>query len=158
MRFFIPLLMSFLCIQNVSASSADTEKVREEATIFFERYLDAYNVYDPEAAAQNYAETVMVTGLDDTVRTLSRTDMKNLLARFLGRLEQNGVTRFEWETIQVRALSSRVAIASNVATRFMADGTVFNQASATLIAHKSEDKWQVVMLNLHPRENILPLG
>ena len=158
MRYLAILVLTFMGLHSVQASDPGIEAAQTEATAFFKGYLDAYNAYDPDAASQNYADTALITGLGDTVRTMTREDMKNLLGRFLNNLKQNGVTKFEWTTLQVKALNDRVAVASNIATRFKADGTVFNTASATLIAHKTDGKWQVLMLNLHKPENILPLG
>ncbi|GHF19227.1 hypothetical protein GCM10017044_12230 [Kordiimonas sediminis] len=137
-------------------SPQDSSVGDDDASAFFAQYLDAYNAYDPVRASQNYNDTVTVIG--KTVSQLSRDGMASLLGRFLGQLKDQGVKRFAWSHQGLQMLNDTTAIASNVAARYLADGTVFNTASATFVAVKTDAGWKISVLILHPSDAILPLG
>lgn len=140
-----------------TAKASTTASSLKSATTFFAHYLDSYNAYDAEAAAAKYADNIVLTGAADLALTVPREQMKNNISRFLGNLKSKGVVRFEWQTLQVKMLSKNIALASNVAVRYLKDGSEYNRAGATVFAQQNNGAWEIIMINLHSPENALPL-
>lgn len=127
----------------------------ESAKQFFAHYLDSYNANDPVAASQHYHQEVMITGVGSTPRVLSNDQMRQFLAGFLASQKSKDIVSFEWTSMNVFALSDKVAIASNVASRSDSKGKFIESAAGTFIANKINDQWKIVSLNIHSPENVI---
>lgn len=154
LKAILKVCLLIMLVQNCyAAEEGDYQSAQE----FFSHYLDSYNANDAEGASQKYAESVTLTGVQAAPILSTPQGMKKILEGFLGRLKAQGVTRYEWETLQVRMLGKNTALASNIAARYKADGTLHDKAAATFIAGYGESGWKILVLNIHEPKNVLVL-
>lgn len=152
-------LILCLCTTCFIAYAEELANKKElSAKQFFSHYLDAYNQFDAKAAAHHYHSQVNVTGIGSALRVSSRDDMQKTLGAFLQRMKDDGVAKFEWQTLQVTMLGNNTAISSNVVARYNETGKFYNNGAATMIAHKVDNNWQIFSLHLHSVDALLPIA
>ena len=72
---------------------------------------------------------------------------------FLNGLKEKGVNKVAWEKVEIKLLAENIALASNVAVRYLANGEVYDRAGATYFLNKNPKGWEITAFALHKPES-----
>jgi len=161
MRYTVFLCLYFggFCSLSIAAeptqiSTSDEEQIKT----LYAHYMQRYNHYlthsELPLEQKLYANQIMVmNGQGSNVLT---NDLFNeQVVVFLNGLKSAGVAKVNWQDININMLSERVAIVSNVAVRFTANGEVYNKVGATYMITKNQDKWLISAFTVHNADNVI---
>lgn len=124
--------------------------------LVFKNYMAKYNHYithqELKSSPELYAEQIMLmTGNKPAM--LTPDSMNKGVMGFLSGLKEKGVNKVAWEKVDVKLLSENIALASNVAVRYLANGDVYDRAGATYFINKNPEGWKITAFALHTPEN-----
>jgi ketosteroid isomerase-like protein len=112
-------------------------------------YVGAWSRHDAAAAASFYYEpAIRVTAGGPVVRA-TRRDQEAFFRTFLPALVKGGYDRSAWESLSVRLLDPKTAIASGVTVRYRADGSVFARLGVTYALYRTPDGWKIFLSSTH---------
>lgn len=158
------MLASFNIVANVEKISEDLNHKAEVEQVFHS-YMKKYNHFinhqELKKSPVLYAEQVMLITNSSKPATLTPAIMNKGVTDFLTALKAKGVKRVAWEKVDIQLLASNIALASNVAVRYLANGEVYDRAGATYFLNKSPKGWEISAFALHAPENVvnfLPKG
>ena len=80
--------------------------------------------------------------------------MENGFTRFLEKLKNKGVTKMEWEKLQVVSLSQNTALASNIARGLDANGNVVERLASIYMLSNSSDGWKIAVIKPISLDNV----
>ncbi len=132
---------------------AANEESRVASTL--QAYESAWSHHDAAAAASFYYEpAIRVTAGGPVVRA-TRRDQEAFFKTFLSALVESGYDHSVWESLSIRLLDSRTAIASGVTVRYRADGSVFARLGATYALYSTPDGWKIFLSSTHEPASVL---
>jgi ketosteroid isomerase-like protein len=138
-----------------AADPADDAAAAVEQTLRL--YEEAWSRHDAHAVASYYHEPAMRVGQGGPHVRATRADQEAFFTGFLKSLVDQGYATSRWESLQVKLLDSRSALASGVVARLSADGSVFQRQGVTYGLWKTPDGWKIYLSTTHPTEAVLPL-
>ncbi|QYJ75497.1 hypothetical protein [Shewanella sp. FJAT-52076] len=145
----------------VNDTAASSEQKAEIATLF-EHYMDKYNHYlttgKLDAAPVLYRPQLMLMSNTRAPAVATETEFSTQIQGFLDSLRAKGVARVRWQKVNIRLLDSQLALASNVAERFRADGSRYNLVGATYLLSKQDGQWQIAAFAVHDDKGAFPLN
>ncbi|WP_341503085.1 hypothetical protein [Gallaecimonas sp. GXIMD4217] len=151
---FFTLVLSTLSANAQTQDDADIK-------LLFRHYMTKYNHFlqtsELKATPALYGDTVMLMSNSVPPRTLTGELMNEQVTKFLTRLKQQGISRVEWESTNIKRLSPNLAIASNVAARYRRDGSLFNRVGATYYVYKQQGQWRISAFAIHDPGNVLSM-
>lgn len=142
---------------NINKEKADSDLA--EISQVFKSYMKKYNHFiknqELKLSPVLYSEQVMLISGNGKSTTLTPEKMNQGVTGFLTRLKAKGVSKVAWENVEVKLLADNIAIASNVAVRFLANGDVYDRAGATYFLNKAATGWEISAFALHAPEKSL---
>jgi uncharacterized protein (TIGR02246 family) len=126
---------------------AANEQSAVESTL--RAYEDAWSHHDAAAAASFYYEPTMRVTTGGPVVRAKRQDQENFFKSFFRGLVKGGYDHSAWESLSVRLLDPRTAIASGVTVRYRADGSVFARLGVTYLLCSTPDGWKIFLSSTH---------
>ncbi|WP_372870578.1 hypothetical protein [Shewanella sp.] len=145
-------------------SATDEKATDDKAEIaqLFEHYMAKYNHYlasgKLDSAPVLYRPQLMLMSNNRAPAVASETEFSTQIQGFLDSLKAKGVARVRWQKVDVRLLDSQLALASNVAERFRADGSRYNLVGATYLLSKQDGHWQIAAFAVHDDKGAFPLN
>jgi hypothetical protein len=146
---------------NTAANEAKNHKSADEKAKVqqvFKNYMIKYNHYitsqELKTSPELYAEQIMLMTGGKPVM-LTPDSMNNGVTGFLSGLKEKGVDKVAWEKVDIKLLADNIALASNVAVRYLANGDVYDRAGATYFLNKNPEGWKITAFALHTPENAL---
>lgn len=112
-------------------------------------YEDAWSHHDAAAAASFYYEPAMRVTSGGPVVRATRRDQETFFKTFLAALVKAGYERSAWESLSIRLLDPRTAIASGVTVRYRSDGSVFARLGVTYLLCSTPDGWKIFLSSSH---------
>ena len=120
-----------------------------------EGYERAWTAKDAHAVASFYFEPAMrVSRGGPTVRP-SRADQEAFFREFLRSLVERGFSRSEFESLEVRMLDARTAIASGIVLRYKDDGALLDRVAVTYDLTDTPEGWKIFVSATHPADAVL---
>ncbi|AZQ12795.1 hypothetical protein [Shewanella khirikhana] len=147
-----------------SPKAADDTAVDDKAEIaqLFEHYMAKYNHYlatgKLDSAPVLYRPQLMLMSNNRAPAVASEAEFSTQIQGFLDSLKAKGVARVRWQKVDVRLLDGQLALASNVAERFRADGSRYNLVGATYLLSKQDGHWQIAAFAVHDDKGAFPLN
>ncbi len=146
------------------ASSAAAEEASLEQ--FFDQYIHSYADYfaagedaDISVVMAHFHEpTMMVPPRGSPAVANTRADLSRNFVGFLQMLRGKGTVRLEWERLQLVHLGPNNAIGSNIARALDADGNVVDRRSSVYSIYRTENGWQIAMIQSHAVETVPELS
>lgn len=150
---------------NVLAIGNDHQTTENEHLLIskvFENYMSKYNHFinkqELKLSPALYSEQVMLILGNGKATSLTSEKMNQGVTGFLTQLKAKGVSKVAWETVEVKLLADNIALASNVAVRYLANGEVYDRAGATYFLNKAATGWEISAFALHAPEQVLNLS
>jgi hypothetical protein len=101
-----------------------------------------------------YEPAMRVTKSGPVVRS-TRADQEAIFEGFLRGLVERGYASSRWEQLEVRLLDPETAIASGIAVRYRADGTVFERVAVTYALQDTAEGWKIFLSATHAPDSML---
>ena len=146
--------ISLVCILalRVPASAQDAfEDVRQT----LQAYEQAWSRHDASAIAAFYFEPAMRVSKAGPVIRATRADQEAFFAGYLRAIIERGYERSAWESLNGRLLDAQTALASGIAVRYRADGSILERVGLTYHLWKTADGWKIILSATHAPENVL---
>jgi len=149
-------------LANFTLLAADTKNLKTandkvEIQQVFQNYMDKYNHFinhqELKPSPVLYAEQVMLITNSGKSTMLTPESMNKGVTGFLNTLKAKGVNKVAWEKVNIKLLANNIALASNVAVRYLANGEVYDRAGATYFLNKASQGWEISAFALHAPEN-----
>jgi hypothetical protein len=139
--------------------STQSRNEKEAVGDVFKNYMKKYNHFiknqQLKRTPELYTPQVMLISGSGKSSTLTSEAMNKGVTGFLTKLKAKGVDKVAWEIVDIKFLAKNIAIASNVAVRYLADGEVYDRAGATYFLNKAEQGWRISAFALHAPENAI---
>ncbi len=143
-RYVAPVL---LCLTSGVGTAFAGGEAAVEATL--RAYEQAWSRDDARAAASFYCEPAMRVTAGGPVVRATRKDEEAFFNNFLSALANSGYVRSKWESLEVRLLDAKTAIASGVTVRYRANGSVFARVGVTYALYSTPDGWKIFLSATH---------
>lgn len=150
---------------NLLAANSEKQQMnsdKAQITQVFENYMSKYNHFinkqELKLSPALYSEHVMLISGNGKATSLTSEKMNQGVTGFLTQLKAKGVSKVAWETVEVKLLANNIALASNVAVRYLANGEVYDRAGATYFLNKAATGWEISAFALHAPEQVLSLS
>ncbi len=137
------------CVMEAAADESDA--VRS----VLEGYEAAWSRHDAAAVAAFYFEPAMRVGKGGPVVRATRADQEAFFDGYLRALVGRGYERSEWESLEIRLLDARTALASGITVRYRADATIFERTAVTYQLWSTESGWKIFLSATHAPESAL---
>jgi ketosteroid isomerase-like protein len=118
-------------------------------------YEQAWSRHDAHAVADFYFEPAMRVSKGGPVVRATRADQETFFEGYLRAIVARGYERSEWESLDARLLDAQTAIASGIAARYRADGTVLERVAATYELWHTDNGWKIFLSATHVPETVL---
>src|SRR5258706_1233082 len=135
-----------------AASAADGEEAIRQT---LQAYEQAWSRQDAHAVAGFYFEPAMRVGKAGPVVRPTQTDQENFFDGYLRGMVGRGYDRSEWESLEVRLLDPQTGMASGIAVRYRADGSVLERVAVTYQLWSTEKGWKIFLSATHAPESVL---
>jgi len=144
------VLMVAACLP--PALAADQEQAVVNTLMAYE---DAWSRHDAITVAGFYYEPAMRVGKGGPVVRATRAEQEAFFDGFLRGLIERGYARSAWDTLEVRLLDERTAIASGITVRYREDGTVFERVAVSYGLWLTGEGWKIFLSTTHPADTAL---
>ncbi|WP_462158562.1 hypothetical protein [Pseudoalteromonas sp. GB56] len=161
-RGFILLIICLLC-SPVHATESLPVSANDEKAInaLFANYMQHYNGYLLGQGLgdidQLYMPTIMLMSTKNAPQSVSAQAFSQQVTGFLDGLKNKGVTKVQWQTVNVRMIDNNIALASNLAVRYTESGEVYNQVGATYLLYKEHTDWRIASFAVHTHTGVKSL-
>jgi hypothetical protein len=159
--FLLVVLMLGVSKISVGNEQDHSELSKQEISQLFKGYMSKYNRFIKtdklKTSPSLYDEQVMLITTQGTSNALSAEAMDKGVAAFLTNLKNKGVVKVNWETVEIQLLADNIALASNVAVRYLDNGDIYNKVGATYFLNKSSTGWKISAFAVHAPENSIKL-
>jgi uncharacterized protein (TIGR02246 family) len=118
-------------------------------------YEEAWSRHDAATVASFYYEPAMRVGKGGPVVRATRAEQQAFFDGFLRGLIERGYARSAWDTLEVRLLDERTAIASGITVRYREDGTVFERVAVSYGLWLTGEGWKIFLSTTHPADTAL---
>lgn len=156
--FLLPLSMLIASYSTAANESTNDSVVDEKSKVqqVFNSYMTKYNHFITNQELKQspvlYADKIMLmTGGKPVI--LTPESMNKGVTGFLNGLKEKGVNKVAWEKVEIKLLAENIALASNVAVRYLANGEVYDRAGATYFLNKNPKGWEITAFALHKPES-----
>lgn len=166
MKIMRPLVPLILCTACTTSPAADMS-LEQQAAVFFEHYIGLYNqrIGHPEqseAFRYEMARLIHEPMLNSPFKgkppmSVSSDGFAGNLESFVTVLEELGVTRLQYEQIQVHVLTPNKIIANNIGHGINEAGEILYETISVYFLYRADDQWQIAMLNAYDIDNALNL-
>ncbi len=146
----IASMWAFMC-----SVPAYAQEPFEDVRQTLQAYEQAWSRHDAQAIAAFYFEPAMRVSKAGPVVRASRVDQQAFFAGYLRAIMERGYDRSEWESLGGRLLDAQTALASGVAVRYRADGSVLERVGLTYHLWKTGEGWKIFLSATHAPENVL---
>lgn len=134
------------------ASAADGEDAIRQT---LQAYEQAWSRHDAHAVASFYFEPAMRVGKAGPVVRPTRADQQAFFEGYLRSIVGRGYDRSEWESLEVRLLDAQTGLASGIAVRYRADGSVLERVAVTYSLWSTDQGWKIFLSATHAPETVL---
>jgi ketosteroid isomerase-like protein len=118
-------------------------------------YEQAWSRHDAHAVADFYFEPAMRVSKGGPVVRATRADQETFFEGYLRAIVARGFERSEWESLDARLLDAQTAIASGIAVRHRADGSVLERVAVTYELWHTDNGWKIFLSATHAPETVL---
>lgn len=142
-------MMSYVC----------TAQTQDEAAIhqLFSNYMEKYNFYIQTGVLQHkpalYSQEVMVLSDSRAPRVVTESVLYSQIEVFLDSLKKRGVTKVNWQKVDIHMLGSNMALVSNIAIRYNKHGNVIDRVGASYTIYKHDEEWRISSFAIHNANN-----
>lgn len=143
------LAAALLCAMAAAADERDAVKQTLEA------YERAWSRHDAAAVANFYYEPAMRVSKGGPVVRATRADQEIFFEGYLRAIVARGFERSEWESLDARLLDPQTALASGIAVRHRADGSVLERVAVTYELWHTDNGWKIFLSATHAPETVL---
>jgi len=137
------------CIVSRAADALD--EVRQT----LQAYERAWSRHDAHAIADFYFEPAMRVSKGGPVVRATRVDQETFFDGYLSAIVARGFERSEWESLEARLLDAQTALASGIAVRYRADGSVLERVAVTYQLWYTDKGWKIFLSATHAPETVL---
>jgi len=149
-------VMACMCLVAVSVP-VRAQDAFEEVRQTLQAYEQAWSRHDAAAIAAFYFEPAMRVSKSGPVIRVNRADQESFFAGYLRAMIERGYERSEWEFLNGSLLDAQTALASGIAVRYRADGSVLERVGLTYHLWKTGDGWKIFLSATHAPERVLRL-
>src|SRR5258706_6220499 len=135
-----------------AASAADGEEAIRQT---LQAYEQAWSRHDAHAVAGFYFEPAMRVSKAGPVVRPTRADQENFFDGYLRGMVGRGYDRSEWESLEVRLLDAQTALASGIAVRYRADGSILERVAVTYSLCSTDQGWKIFLSATHAPDSAL---
>ncbi len=156
MKLLQTLLILMLCPTCVDYANAESPS-ENQATEFFEHYLDLYNqrfghpehseMFRSEMAKLMYEPLLQVPPKGDPIVHNSRDVFVKNLEGFVTQLEKLGVVRLRYDQMQLHMLTPNKLIANNIGHGLNEAGEVVYKTISIYLLYRVDNEWQLTLLH-----------
>ncbi|NVJ51551.1 MAG: hypothetical protein HWE13_10610 [Gammaproteobacteria bacterium] len=156
------LLMLTLTLVKPSIAHAKTNEIspaQNEAAIqeLFGHYMAKYNHYLQSGQLEHqpslYHNEVMVISDNSAPTMVTELALYGQVEKFLDRLKSRGVTKVNWQKVDIHLLGNNMALASNVAIRYNQAGEVVDRVGASYTLYQLNNQWKIAAFAIHDVNN-----
>lgn len=156
----LTLLLSLLFSPaSFAVSEAIIAKETPELRQFFRSYMTKYNHYlatkEFKKAPYLYADTIMVMSSSVDPYTIDATQFYQNTQTFLDNLQKKGVQKVGWVDMNIHLIDNNLAVASNRAARYLANGEEYNQVGVTYLLRKRNNEWRITAFTVHNADGVI---
>jgi ketosteroid isomerase-like protein len=154
----IALGAALLCVMAVLAfcnSARAADPAQEELRQTLQDYEAAWSRHDAQAVASFYFEPAMRVSKGGPVVRATRVEQHTFFDGYLRALIARGYERSDWESLETRLLDAQTAVASGIAARYRADGSVLERVAVTYELWRSAKGWKIFLSATHAPQSVL---
>ena len=148
--------VGMICIAFASicaaASAADGEDAIRQT---LQDYEQAWSRHDARAVAGFCFEPAMRVGKAGPVIRATQVDQETFFDGYLRGMVGRGYDRSEWESLEVRLLDAQTGLASGIAVRYRADGSVLERVAVTYQLWSTDKGWKIFLSATHAPQSVL---
>ena len=141
----------------VHSTAVDSDK--KAIVQLFDNYMARYNHFlqtqTLNTSLRLYNDEVTVMSSQGTANQVSLEVFNQQVPVFLNNLSKNGVHKVSWREVNVRLLDEKLAMASNVAVRYIQSGDIYNQVGATYMLNKLDGEWRISTFAVHDAQKVV---
>jgi ketosteroid isomerase-like protein len=127
----------------------------DEVRQALQAYEQAWSRHDAHAVADFYNEPAMRVSKGGPVIRATRAEQETFFDGYLRAIVGRGFERSEWESLDARLLDVQTALASGVAIRYRADGSVLERVAVTYQLWHTDNGWKIFVSATHAPETVL---
>jgi ketosteroid isomerase-like protein len=155
MKLIRTAVVACMCLVAVSVSVRAQDALEDDVRQTLQAYEQAWSRHDAAAIAAFYFEPAMRVSKSGPVIRANRADQEAFFAGYLRAMTERGYERSEWELLDVSLLDAQTALASGIAVRYRADGTVLERVGLTYNLWKTGEGWKIFLSATHAPERAL---
>jgi hypothetical protein len=138
-------MMSYVCV----AQTQDEAEINQ----LFSNYMEKYNFYIQTGVLHHkpglYSQEVMVLSNNRPPQVVTEIELYGQIEVFLDSLKKRGVTKVNWQKVDIHMLGSNMALASNIAIRYNKHGDVIDRVGASYTMYKKDTEWRISAFAIH---------
>lgn len=162
---YLSIYINVLALFFVAGVSASQTQNKAEIEQLFTNYMTKYNHYIQTGELQHtpglYHPQVMLVSDKRVPSVVTEAQLYSQIEVFLDSLKKRGVSKVNWQKVDIHLLSNNMALASNVAIRYNKQGEVVDRVGASYTLSKQDKGWRIAAFAVHPVDNAFvfnPLG
>lgn len=141
----------------MKGASASQVRNKTEIQQLFASYMSKYNHYIQTGELQHapglYHPHVMLVSDKRVPSVVTEAQLYSQIEVFLDSLKKRGVSKVNWQKVDIHLLSNNMALASNVAIRYNKQGEVVDRVGASYTLSKHDKGWRIAAFSVHPVDN-----
>ncbi|MEM7277166.1 MAG: hypothetical protein AAF385_03485 [Pseudomonadota bacterium] len=167
MKLLQTLLILMLCLTCVDYAKAEPSP-QDQATEFFEHYLDLYNqrfghpenseMFRSEMAKLMYEPLLQVPPKGSPIVHNSRDAFVKNLEAFVTQLEKLGVVRLRYDQMQLHMLTPNKLIANNIGHGLNEAGEVVYKTISIYLLYRADERWQLTLLHAYDMDKEISIS
>jgi len=146
--FIFTLLLSCFSL-SVTSQEQDEAQIKQ----LFTNYMEKYNHYIQTGTLNHtpslYSKDVMVISDQSAPKMVEELKLYRQVELFLDSLKKRGVSKVNWEKVDIHMLGDNMALASNVAIRHNKQGKVVDRVGASYHLYQQDGEWKIVAFAIH---------
>lgn len=145
------ICVAALTICAVARAADPVDEVRQT----LQAYERAWSQHDAQAVADFYFEPAMRVSKGGPVIRATRAEQRTFFDGYLRAIVARGYERSEWESLDAKLLDAQTALASGIAVRYRADGSILERVAVTYELWHTEAGWKIFLSATHAPETVV---
>lgn len=146
--FFISLILIFASVES-TATINDKVSIERLFSIYMEKYNHYISTGKLVLEPTLYRQQVLVTSDGNAPTLVPEDKLYGQVRIFLDSLKQRGVTKVQWDKVDIHIIGKNMALASNIAIRFDEQGKVIDRVGASYNLYRENNEWKIAAFAIH---------
>ena len=128
-----------------------------EVIDFFDDYAADFNALGTQSLLHYFSRPCMAIAAQGVFSLGSEVEIEQLFEPMFENLKARGYEHSDWLEMQIKFLDDNIALVSNVAVYYNAEGEELERAAGTYTLHKADDLWKIAVVIVHSPDKLLHL-